>query len=93
MKRKFKVSAIGRKDNADSYLNGSGWFLNDHFGHVHCFFCLNYHQRLTPMKKNCQLTLYSASAEKNIHCFDFSSRIIYFNRCCLIWSVLLMKRH
>lgn len=93
MKRKFKVSAIGRKDNADSNSNGSGWFLNDHFGHVHCFFCLNYHQRLTPMKKKLPINGIFSKRRKNIHCFDFSSRIIYFNRCCLIWSVLLMKRH
>lgn len=71
MKRKFKVSAIGRKDNADSNSNGSGWFLNVHFGHVHCFFCLNYHQRLTPMKKNCQLTVFSASAEKTFIVLTF----------------------
>lgn len=93
MKRKFKMSAIGRRNNADSNSNGSGWFLNDHFGHVQCFFMFKLSSKTNIMKKKCQLTLYSASAEKNIHCFDFSSRIIYFNRCCLIWSVLLMKRH
>lgn len=88
----FKISRNWLTDNPDINIRkGSGTFLNDHFALFKCFSFENITQDRCQFQK---VANYIKHEQKiPISCIDVSSRVIDFDRKCLILSARFMSRY